>query len=67
MGCCALARRRCRAAEWRREGEVGVVEREVRWRAPSRRWLAEHGRGELSRRCGEVSFFSFLERWGASG
>jgi hypothetical protein len=57
MGCLALAQR-C-------DGEGGVVEREVRWRAPSPR---RHGRGKLSQRCDEVSFFfSFLlQRLGTS-
>jgi hypothetical protein len=36
-GCRALARRRCRATEWRRDGEGDAVEREARWRAPSPR------------------------------
>jgi hypothetical protein len=37
MGCCALVQRRCRPAEWRRDGEGGTVEREARWRASSPR------------------------------
>jgi hypothetical protein len=40
----ALARRRCRLAEQRRDGEGGAVEREARRRAPPPRW---HG-GTLS-------------------
>jgi hypothetical protein len=57
MGCLALAQR-C-------DGVGGVVGREVRWRAPSPR---RHGRGKLSQRCDEVSFFfSFLlQRLGTS-
>jgi hypothetical protein len=48
----------------RRSG--GMIEREAWWRASSPRCAAERGHGELSRRCGEVSF-SFLERLEASG
>jgi hypothetical protein len=36
-GCRALAWRRCRRAEQRRDGEGGAVEREAQWRARSPR------------------------------
>jgi hypothetical protein len=37
-GCRALARRRCRLAKQKRDGEGGMVERDAQWRAPALRW-----------------------------
>jgi hypothetical protein len=58
-GCCALARRRCRPAERRRDGEGSAMEREAWWRASSLRRCSglERRRRELLRCYDEVNFF----------